>query len=68
MATIMQDEIMVNNLKDDENRKNAPINSGEVDILEAIINEGMSEDTDNLIKNIHNIQRTGLKHENFNIM
>jgi len=36
------------------------------DILEAIILEGTSEDTEKLIKSIHNIQKTGLKHEKAN--
>jgi hypothetical protein len=63
MATIMEDKIMVQNL--DENNNNQ-INTNDGDILEAIVKEGMSEDTEKLVKSIHNIQKTGLKHEKAN--
>lgn len=54
---------MIKNLNLDEKRKDDHKDCDDCDILEAIVHEGMSEDTEKIIKGLHNIQKTGLKHE-----
>jgi len=46
---------MLKNLGLDEQRKHDHKDCDDCDILEAIVQEGLSEDTEKLIKGLHNI-------------